>query len=70
MIFDVLNVMTDETAKLNAKIDVMNIIIFYFILPLYIHEDFLSQFVIQEPLELAGIIVFSLNSHMKYIFNI
>jgi hypothetical protein len=44
MKFGVLNVITDETHKLNIKIDVMNIIIFYFIWPLNILQGLMNEF--------------------------
>lgn len=42
--FGVLNVVTDETAKLDTKIDVMKIIIFYFIWALRVLEALISEF--------------------------
>lgn len=44
MIFGVLRVITDDTAKLNFNIDVMKIIIFYFIWLLHVLQALTNEF--------------------------
>lgn len=70
MIFSVLHVINDETPKLNIKVDVMKIIIFYFILTITCTSNSHEWVYIQKYLEPVSLIVFNLHSGMKHIFNI
>jgi len=70
MIFSVLHVINDETAKVNIKIDIIENYHILLYLTITCTSNCHEWIYIQKYLEPVNLIVFNLHSGMKHIFNI